>query len=111
MWITLGAGEQPLPQRTQRGTEKSAKDLTSAFYFSLLTLSKARALELLAKLGRSVFTMRHISCKRERIRSPILAQVFFTSCRPRWQRPSHIRAGSSAKFVVISVVRLSLYRG
>src|SRR5271167_4000690 len=71
---------------------------------------KLALLNFCRKSGPSIFTMRHISWRRERMRSPMRSPRVSsrTAARAGDNDRMVLAAGSSAKFVVMIVVRLSL---
>src|SRR5882762_4215853 len=75
---------------------------------------KLALLNFWRKSGPSIFTMRHISWRRERMRSPMRSPRVSSRVAARAgdsvEDRETLAAGSSAKFVVMIVVRLSLYR-
>src|SRR5208283_5489288 len=123
--IRLGIRILAAQSKHSRGSGHSGEDLSVSFRPELDAFGqhleivvevrpqpKLALLNFCRKSGPSIFTMRHISCNRERIRSPIRSPSVSSRAAARAGESDRATpaAGSSAKFVVMMVVRLSLYR-
>src|SRR5258708_2653797 len=101
----FGDAHRVLNHRGHRGTQGNTG-------MRELVYPKLALLNFWRKSGPSIFTMRHISWRRERMRSPMRSPRVSSrvAARAGDSDLATLAAGSSAKFVVIIVVRLSLYR-